>query len=120
MERAADSADVTIVSSYVGQVWNATSASAPQPFTNFINDLVKRGRRLIVLSFGNPYLLQQIPAAPTYVVAWGGSQGSQSAAARALLGITPITGKLPISIPFDNGARTILRGAGIMRPSSTK
>ncbi|MEP6904522.1 MAG: glycoside hydrolase family 3 N-terminal domain-containing protein [Gemmatimonadales bacterium] len=120
MERAADSADVMIVSSYVGQVWNATSASAPQPFTNFIDDLVKRGRRLIVVSFGNPYLLQQIPAAPTYVVAWGGSQGSQSAAARALLGITSITGKLPISIPFDNGARTILRGAGITRPASTK
>jgi len=120
MERAADSADVTIVSSYVGQVWNAASASAPQPFTNFIDDLVKRGRRLIVVSFGNPYLLQQIPAAPTYVVAWGGSQGSQSAAARALLGITPITGKLPISIPFDNGAQTILRGAGITRPASMK
>ena len=120
VERAADSADVTIVSSYVGQVWNATSAAAPQVFTNFIDHLVRSGRRLIVVSFGNPYLLQQIPAAPTYVVAWGGSQGSQSAAARALLGTTPITGKLPISIPFDDGARTILRGAGIMRPASTK
>jgi len=120
MERAADSADVTIVSSYVGQVWNATSAAAPQAFTNFIDHLVRSGRRLIVVSFGNPYLLQQIPATPAYVVAWGGSQGSQSAAARALLGTTPITGKLPISIPFDDGARTILRGAGIMRPASTK
>jgi len=117
MERAADSADVTIVSSYVGQVWDATSASAPQAFANFINHLARNGRRLIVVSFGNPYLLQQIPTTPAYVVAWGGSQGSQAAAARALLGTSPISGKLPISIPLDEGSHTIPRGTGIARPA---
>jgi beta-N-acetylhexosaminidase len=120
MEHAADSADVTIVSSYVGQVWDATSASSPQAFTNFINHLVRNGSRLIVVSFGNPYLLQQISATPAYVVAWGGSQGSQVAAAHALLGMSPITGKLPISIPFDDGSRTIPRGTGIVHQTPAK
>lgn len=115
MERAADSADVTIVSSYVGQVWDATSGAVPQTFTSFIDHLMKKQRRLIVVSFGNPYLLQQIPTVPAYVVAWGGSQGSQAAAARAMLGTSPITGKLPISIPLDDGGPTIKRGTGIMR-----
>jgi len=120
MERAADSADITIVSSYVGQAWNATSAAAPQAFTSFIDHLARPGRKLIVISFGNPYLLQEISAIPAYVVAWGGSQGSQVAAARALLGTSPITGRLPISIPLDDGTRKIPRGTGIMRPASAK
>jgi beta-N-acetylhexosaminidase len=120
VERAADSADVIIVSSYVGQVWDAVSAAAPQTFANFIDRLVKSGRKVIVVSFGNPYLLHQIPVAPTYVVAWGGFPASQTAAARALLGLSPITGKLPISIPLPGGFRTIARGTGIERRQATK
>jgi beta-N-acetylhexosaminidase len=96
---AADSADITIVSSYVGQNWDAVTASAPQAFANFVKTLVDRGRKPIVVAFGNPYLLQQLPWVPSYLVAWGGFPVSQQAAARALLGTTPITGRLPISIP---------------------
>jgi hypothetical protein len=51
------------------------------------------------VSFGTPYLLQQASSVSTYVIAWGPSQASQQAAARALLGSSAITGKLPISIP---------------------
>lgn len=96
---AADSADVTIVSSYVGQSWDATTASAPQAFTNFVQTLVQRGRRPIVVAFGNPYLLQQLPWVGTYLIAWGGFPVSQTAAARALNGTAAITGHLPITIP---------------------
>ena len=116
MERASDSAEVTIVSSYVGQNWDAVSAAAPTAFMAFINHLVSRGHKLIVVSFGNPYLLQQIPAVPAYVVAWGGFQASQVAAARALFGQIPITGKLPISIPLNDKGLAIRRGTGIARP----
>ena len=115
IQRAADSADVTIVSSYVGQSWDAVSGAAPKTFTDFIDHLRSNGRKLIVISFGNPYLLQQIPAVPAYVVAWGGFPASQTAAARALLGIAPITGKLPISIPLAAGMTTISFGTGIIR-----
>jgi beta-N-acetylhexosaminidase len=117
MERAADSAEVTLVSSYVGQNWDAVSGTAPEAFTNFINHLVSRGGNLIVVSFGNPYLLQQVPDVPVYLVAWGGFQGSQSAAARALLGISAITGRLPISIPLGAGIAVVPRGTGITRPA---
>jgi beta-N-acetylhexosaminidase len=96
---AADSADVMIVGSYVGQSWDAVSASAPQAFTNFVQTLVQRGRKPIVVAFGNPYLLQQLPWVGTYLVAWGGFPVSQTAAARALLGTSEISGHLPISIP---------------------
>jgi beta-N-acetylhexosaminidase len=96
---AADSSDVTIVSSYVGQSWDALTASAPQAFTDFVQTLVQRGRRPIVVAFGNPYLLQQLPWVTAYLVAWGGFPVSQTAAARALLGSSAISGHLPISIP---------------------
>lgn len=115
LERAADSADVTIVSSYVGQNWDAVSANAPQAFAAFVKRLTERGKRPIIVAFGNPYLLQQIPFVPSYVVAWGGFPPSQVAAARAIAGRASITGKLPISIPLDTPARIVARGAGLER-----
>jgi hypothetical protein len=96
---AADSSDVTIVGSYVGQSWDALTASAPQAFTDFVQTLAQHGRKPIVVAFGNPYLLQQLPWVGTYLVAWGGFPVSQTAAARALLGTSAISVHLPISIP---------------------
>lgn len=118
LERAADSADVTIVSSYVGQNWDAVSASAPQAFASFVQRLATKGKHPIVVSFGNPYLLQQIPWVGTYVVAWGGFPPSQTAAARALTGAHEVTGKLPISIPLEG--RTVTRGTGISRSTTAR
>lgn len=115
MERLADSADVVIVSSYVGHNWEAVSASAPRSFADFVQRLVARGKRPIVVAFGNPYLLQQVPFVPAYLVAWGGFPASQTAAGRALAGKLAIAGKLPISIPLTGGVRTVSRGTGIER-----
>ena len=113
LERQADSADVVIVSSYVGQNWDAVSASAPQAFASFVQRLIAKGKRPIVVSFGNPYLLQQVPWAPVYLVAWGGFPPSQIGAARALLGKQAITGRLPITIPLEG--RSVPRGTGMPR-----
>jgi beta-N-acetylhexosaminidase len=112
MRAAADSADVTVVSSYVGQAWDATSLGAPAAFTALINDLMAKGRGPVLVTFGNPYLLQQLPRVGTYVVAWAGSPVLQSAAAHALMGDAPISGHLPISIP-----PYISRGTGIGVPA---
>ncbi len=95
----ADSADVTIVGSYVGQFWAITTVAVNAPVVTFIQQLAQRGARPVVVAFGNPYLLQQVPSVPAYVVAWGGFPVSQQAAARAILGAIPVTGTLPISIP---------------------
>ncbi|MGH7462019.1 MAG: glycoside hydrolase family 3 protein, partial [Longimicrobiales bacterium] len=64
----------------------------------FVNRIAA-SHRLVVTSFGNPYVLRQFPGVGTYVLAWGQWDVSQRAAARALTGQTPITGKLPIAIP---------------------
>jgi beta-N-acetylhexosaminidase len=108
--RAARTADVVIVSSYVSHAWNATSAEAPREFANFVTALIRARRKPIVVSLGNPYLLQQIPAVPAYVIGWSGIGVSQRAAARALLGTNAIAGRLPIRIPPGTSI-----GAGLMR-----
>jgi len=54
---------------------------------------------VIAVSFGSPYLLSFFPGVPAYMLAWGGAPVSQRAAAEALLGRSPITGKMPVSIP---------------------
>ncbi|MEX2110335.1 MAG: glycoside hydrolase family 3 N-terminal domain-containing protein [Gemmatimonadaceae bacterium] len=108
---AADSADVTIIGSYIGHSWDAVTANAPGAFAGFVESLVARGRKPIVVAFGNPYLLRQVPAVPGYLIAWGGFPISQQAAARALLGTSAISGHLPISIPPH-----VSRGAGEERP----
>lgn len=105
--RAADSADVVLVSSYVSHAWDATTAAAPRAFVDFVRQLETRGRRPVVVAMGNPYLLRQIPDISAYIVAWGGFPVSQEAAARAILGTSGISGRLPVSVseaaPFGSG-----------------
>jgi beta-N-acetylhexosaminidase len=91
----ADSADVVIVSSYVAQSWDVASLNAPGSVISFMQKL----RRPIIVALGNPYFLQQVPWAQSYIVGWGGFPVSQQAAARVMLGLAPATGRLPISIP---------------------
>jgi beta-N-acetylhexosaminidase len=111
----ADSSDVVLVSSYLSTGTNVSNPAAPEPIAQFMRDLSRRHPRTVVIAFGNPYLLQQVPDASTYLVAWGGFPVSQSAAAHALLGEAPITGRLPISIP------PLLRfGAGIERSPTAR
>jgi beta-N-acetylhexosaminidase len=95
----ADSSDVAIVSSYLTTGTNVSNPNAPEPIAEFMRGLAKRHPRTIVVAFGNPYLLQQVPAASTYLVGWGGFPVSQAAAGRALIGVAPIAGRLPISVP---------------------
>jgi beta-N-acetylhexosaminidase len=111
----ADSVDVAIVSSYLATGTNIANASAPEPLAQFMRDLARRHSRTVLVAFGNPYLLQQVASVPTYVVAWGGFPVSQMAAARALLGLAPISGRLPISIP-----PLVSFGAGIDRPAVSR
>ncbi len=71
----------------------------PEAETRFLNDLIKKVERLVLISFGNPYLIQGFPNAPVYVCAYKGNKVMQLAAAKAILGRESIAGKLPITIP---------------------
>jgi beta-N-acetylhexosaminidase len=53
----------------------------------------------VLVALGSPYLLNQTPNIKSYLVAWSGVRAAERAAARALLGWSPVRGKLPIRIP---------------------
>ena len=91
---------IVIVSNYVNVTSETATASVASAFADFVRELARArsGNGLVVVTFGTPYLLQQIPEAPAYMIAWGGHVASQRAAARALLGEIDITATLPISI----------------------
>lgn len=62
-------------------------------------DSARREPRLVVVAFGNPYLLRQLPAAGSYLVTYSVGDASEHAAAQALLGRAAITGRIPVSLP---------------------
>lgn len=95
----AGQADVIVVGSYVNISSETATADAPKAFADLIARLMQTGKPVVLISFGTPYLLNQVPSVRSYAVAWGGSPASQVAAARAILGEIPITAKLPTSIP---------------------
>lgn len=109
---AADSSDLVLLCSYLSPSYSSASATAGAGVLDFMRSMSRRGSRVILVNFGNPYLLQQVPNVSTYLLAWGGFPISQRAAAQALLGVNPITGRLPISIP-----PLLPLGAGEMRPA---
>ncbi|HEX5726147.1 MAG TPA: glycoside hydrolase family 3 protein, partial [Longimicrobiaceae bacterium] len=80
-------------------------------FAAFVEGLAAAGRPVVAVSFGSPYLLAGFPSVPAYLLAWSGSEASQRAAARALAGLAPITGRLPVSLPPFHDA-----GEGVRRP----
>ena len=97
--RGAQGADLVIVSSYFGASSSTSRLSAPEGMADLLNGLQKAGTRVVLATFSNPYLAQDLPPTPAYLVAWGNSPIVQRAAARALLGLAPVGGQLPITIP---------------------
>jgi beta-N-acetylhexosaminidase len=63
------------------------------------DELIRRKFPLIVISFGNPYLLAAMPNAPSYLLAYSPFAVSQRAAAKAVFGEIEVGGKLPAAIP---------------------
>jgi len=115
--RKADSADVLLISAYVSPREFTGTVGAQAGFSQFVERIALSGKPIIVLSFGSPYLLSAFPSVSSYLLAWGGSPVSQSAAALAVLGEREINGRLPISLPpglpFGAGIHRVQTGMSI-------
>lgn len=75
------------------------SVGLPDKSAKALKTLLETNKKVVGVAFGNPYLLMEFPAMKTYAVAYGDMPSLQRAAARAILGEQPITGKLPITLP---------------------
>jgi beta-N-acetylhexosaminidase len=56
-----------------------------------------RGRRSVGVSFGSPYFARQIPS-DSFLCAWSDSDAAQRAAAMALFGELPASGRVPVRL----------------------
>jgi beta-N-acetylhexosaminidase len=95
--RAAD-VDVVIASVAIAPFqYRALGVQGGMP--GFVEGLAASGKPVIAVSLGSPYLLDAFPSVPAYLLAWDAGPPAETAAARALLGALPITGRLPVSLP---------------------
>ena len=98
LKSLAGQADLVIVSVYVPPRSGTNEVSVSGDMADFIATVGPQ-HPMMVISFGNPYLLTSLPESPGYLIAWGSHEGSQNAAVRALFGEAAISGRLPVSIP---------------------
>ena len=97
--KKADEADVVLTGLF-GRVRSGAknSVGIPENAANLLRELLQGDKKVINISFGNPYLLNNFPEMKTYIVAYGDMPSLQRATARALVGEIDFKGKLPISL----------------------
>jgi beta-N-acetylhexosaminidase len=86
-----------------------TIGQIPQPLKTLISATAGT-RPTILVSLGSPYLIEDLPEVGSYLVGWRSNAVTEQAVARALAGVNPITGRLPISI-----SPSYPRGWGLQR-----
>jgi len=98
--KAVDEADTVVVGLY-GRVRSGAknSVGIPENGTKILQELLASGKKVVAISFGNPYILSSFPELKTYLVAYGDMSSLQRASARAITGKQDITGRLPIKLP---------------------
>ena len=102
LKTLAGEVDLVIVSVYAPPRSGTGEVSVSEGMADFIAT-VGPERPMMVISFGNPYLLAALPESPGYLIAWGEHEVSQNAAVKALLGLEAVSGRLPVSIPPFHG-----------------
>ncbi len=65
----------------------------------FLTRACALGKPVIVISFGNPYVIMDLPKVDAYVCAYSDAEVMQQAVAEVLFAESPAEGKLPITIP---------------------
>lgn len=91
--------DLIIISSYIRVSTNPGTEEIETTQQEFIQSLIDSGKKVILISFNNPYLLSKFPKVKTYINTYSNSQFSQQAVLKAMLGEIEFRGKLPVTIP---------------------
>lgn len=102
-------ADVTVVGIYLSVVaWKGGSRFA-KPLEDFLGALGRPGSPVIVVAFGDPYILGKVPLTAAALTPYNGTYLAEESVARAVTGGIAVTGKLPVTIPGRYA-----RGSGIV------
>jgi beta-N-acetylhexosaminidase len=102
IKSAALKSDLIIISSFNRVNANKGPVDISAQQQNFIQSLIDSEKKVILISFNNPYLISKFPDVRTYINTYSNTTFSQEAALKAMLGDIEFKGKLPISIPGTN------------------
>jgi beta-N-acetylhexosaminidase len=92
-------ADVILVGVYLSVVaWKGERRFAP-PLDEFLSGLGGLQKPVITVAFGDPYILGKLPVTQVMMTPHNGTVLAERSVARAIAGVIPITGKLPVTIP---------------------
>jgi beta-N-acetylhexosaminidase len=111
IDKAASDSDEIICSTLARLTSGQDTIGLPESQKRIIEKLLGSGKPVVWVAFGNPYVVRLAPLAGTYLCTFSYSDSSQMAAARAISGEIPISGKMPVSIPLFAKA-----GAGLQIP----
>lgn len=113
IERAgnqAANADAVIYGIFLMPIAGQGHIEVPMRARELGDRIAQANKPTVVVSFGDPYGPAALTIAGTYIAAWQPrALHAQIAAAHAIAGIAPITGRLPIEMP------NAPRGTGVMR-----
>jgi CubicO group peptidase (beta-lactamase class C family) len=99
-----------IVSTHIRTIEGSGRLSVAPAVAAWIDSLAA-AQPVIVAAHGNPYVIREFPRVGSYLVTYGRGPALEQAAARAIAGRSPISGRAPISLPGY-----FARGDGLRRP----
>lgn len=105
--------DAVILALFVRVADRKGSVALPDEQASAVHRLLASGKPVIVACFGSPYVIRHFPEAKIWLGIFSNAEVAQRAAARAIFGQTPISGRIPVNVP---GAVCI--GAGIDLPAN--
>lgn len=98
MVTSARNADLIILGSFI-YVQTSNRIEFNHAQKRFINRITSLRRPLVLTSFGNPYVVEEVKSADVHLLAWSAFPQQTEAAAHALFGASDISGSLPVTIP---------------------
>ncbi len=93
-----DNYDAVIIPIYAKVKIKTGTVGLPQSQISLINSLTSKGKKVVVVSFGNPYLIQGFPDIDSYICAYADAESSINSAVDSFYGTIKFKGKLPVTI----------------------
>jgi len=110
-----DENDILIINVFSKpRAWKGT-VGLNEDQTNLIKMLMEKTKQILMVSYGNPYIIRDFSDIPAYICAWESQSNLQKAGTNAILGKGNFNGKLPIDIP-----EVAKRGSGLQIENSFK
>ncbi|MDP2364637.1 MAG: glycoside hydrolase family 3 C-terminal domain-containing protein, partial [Ignavibacteria bacterium] len=91
--------EMIVVASYFSIKDDANGKALSDDQLKFFKSILILNKKVIIISFENPYILSLFPNAENYICTFSNSNASQRAVVNLLNGSIEPNGRLPVSIP---------------------